>query len=100
MCPCLWFTAAVYGLPVDNLSVRNGDVRLHVEVHGDGPMILLLHGWPDTSALWDDVTPDLVAAGYRVAAPDLRGCGRSDKPDDLASYQMHHLIADVAAIVD
>jgi pimeloyl-ACP methyl ester carboxylesterase len=84
---------------VETLTVRNGDVQLHALVQGEGPAILLLHGWPDTSALWDEVAPDLVATGYRVVAPDLRGCGLSDKPEELSSYQMHHLIADVAAIV-
>jgi pimeloyl-ACP methyl ester carboxylesterase len=75
-------------------------VELHLCVDGDGPTVLLLHGWPDTSALWDEVAPELVRAGYRVAVPDLRGCGLSGKPDDVELYRMHHLIGDVAAIVD
>ena len=61
------------------LEVQSDDVRLHVRVSGAGPTVLLLHGWPDTSALWDDVVSSLVAAGYRVAAPDLRGCGQSEQ---------------------
>jgi pimeloyl-ACP methyl ester carboxylesterase len=84
---------------VEILEVQSDDVRLHVCVSGAGPTVLLLHGWPDTSALWDDVVPGLVAAGYRVAAPDLRGCGQSDKPDDVEHYAMHHLVGDVANIV-
>ncbi len=84
---------------METLSVRNGAVSLHVNLYGDGPTVVLLHGWPDTSALWDEVVPELVAAGYRVAAPDLRGCGRSDKPSDLASYQMAQLIGDAVAII-
>jgi pimeloyl-ACP methyl ester carboxylesterase len=85
---------------VESLSARNGDVELRLRVWGDGPTVLLLHGWPDTSALWDDVVPELVRAGYRVATPDLRGCGDSDKPDEVDLYQMHHLIGDVAALVE
>lgn len=77
----------------------NGEVNLDVRVDGTGPTVLLLHGWPDTSALWADVAPELVAAGYRVAAPDLRGCGRSDKPLDVDNYAMHHLVEDVVAII-
>jgi pimeloyl-ACP methyl ester carboxylesterase len=84
---------------VTTLEVVNGDVRLHVVVEGDGPTVLLLHGWPDTSALWDDVVPELVAAGFRVATVDLRGCGLSDKPTELASYAMFHLVGDVAALI-
>ncbi len=90
----------MYGLVVEQLTVVNGDVRLEVFVQGEGPVILLLHGWPDTSIMWDEVTPDLVAAGYRVAVPDLRGCGQSDKPAELTSYAMHHLIGDIANIVE
>ncbi len=85
---------------METLSVRSADLTLHVEVDGGGPTVLLLHGWPDTGALWVEVAPALVAAGYRVAVPDLRGCGRSDKPEDLEAYRMHHLLGDVGAIVD
>lgn len=90
----------MYGLGVESVQATNGDIELRVHVDGDGPTVLLLHGWPDTSALWDQVAPELVGAGYRVAVPDLRGCGLSDKPDDVELYRMHHLIGDVAAIID
>lgn len=79
--------------------MHSGEVRLEVNLHGEGPTILLLHGWPDTSALWDDVVPELVNAGYRVAAPDLRGCGESDKPNDVDSYKMRHLVGDVVSVI-
>jgi pimeloyl-ACP methyl ester carboxylesterase len=90
----------VYRHEVDTLSVRNGDVNLEVYLDGDGPTLLLLHGWPDTAALWNDVVPLLVDAGFRVAVPDLRGCGRSDKPSDVEDYRMHHLVGDVVSIID
>ncbi|HWD95844.1 MAG TPA: alpha/beta fold hydrolase [Acidimicrobiales bacterium] len=85
---------------MDALTVRNGEVNLHVTVDGEGPLVLLLHGWPDTSALWDEVAPKLIAAGFRVAVPDLRGCGQSDKPSEVDDYRMHHLVSDVVSIVD
>jgi pimeloyl-ACP methyl ester carboxylesterase len=84
---------------MESLRVVNGDVGLHLRVEGDGPTVLMLHGWPDTSALWDEVAPLLVSAGYRVAVPDLRGCGESDKPDEVDLYRMHHLVGDVSALV-
>lgn len=86
-----------------SLEVVNGTVRLHVEVSGEasgGPTALLLHGWPDTGTMWDEVATRLVEAGFRVAVPDLRGCGRSDKPREVEDYQMAHLVEDVAALVD
>lgn len=45
------------------------------------------------------MVPELVGVGFRVAVPDLRGRGLSDKPSDLASYKVHHLIGDVASII-
>ena len=54
------------------------DVRLHYMVAGEGPPVVLLHGWPETSAAWSAVLPAL-ASQYTVIAPDLRGCGASSK---------------------
>jgi pimeloyl-ACP methyl ester carboxylesterase len=85
---------------MDERTVVNEGVALRTWVQGEGPTVLLLHGWPDTHALWDDVAPALVAAGFRVATADLRGCGRSDKPSDTEAYAMRHLVTDVAAIID
>ncbi|HEY5111068.1 MAG TPA: alpha/beta fold hydrolase [Acidimicrobiales bacterium] len=84
---------------MESIKVSSGDVELHVNVSGEGPTVLLLHGWPDTSALWNGVASDLVTAGYRVAVPDLRGCGLSDKPTDVTRYAMHELVSDVACII-
>jgi pimeloyl-ACP methyl ester carboxylesterase len=85
---------------VQHISVKNGPVSLSVQVGGTGPTIVLLHGWPDTSALWDQVAPALIEHGYRVAVPDLRGCGRSSKPEGTANYAMHLLVSDLNAIID
>jgi len=91
---------SVYGRRMQRISVDNGAVRLSMRVEGEGPTVLLLHGWPDTSALWDDVTSGLIDAGYRVAVPDLRGCGQSSKPTATDQYAMHHLVGDVAALIE
>ena len=85
---------------VERISVLNGNVELYVQVAGEGPTLLLLHGWPDTGALWDHMAPRLIEAGYRVVVPDLRGCGLSSKPFDTESYQMAHLVSDVRCIID
>jgi haloacetate dehalogenase len=57
--------------------VQGSGVVLNVRQAGAGAAVLLLHGFPDSSRLWVDVAPRLVAAGYKVIAPDLRGFGRS-----------------------
>jgi haloacetate dehalogenase len=56
-----------------------GDVQLRVRVGGEGPPLLLIHGHPRTSATWHRVAPQLVAAGFTVVCPDMRGYGRSSK---------------------
>ncbi|MDD7939676.1 alpha/beta fold hydrolase [Actinomycetospora lutea] len=76
------------------------DVTLSVIDAGEGPAVLLLHGFPDRATLWRPQIAALVAAGYRVIAPDLRGFGDSDRPDDVASYRLHRSVADVLALLD
>lgn len=85
---------------MSRISAVNGDVEIVADVAGEGPTVVLLHGWPDTAALWDEVGPRLVAQGFRVITPDLRGCGRSSKPATVADYRMHLLVGDVAALLD
>ena len=76
------------------------DITLSVLDAGSGPAVLLLHGFPDRATLWRAQIEALVAAGYRVIAPDLRGFGDSDRPEDVASYRMHRSVADVLALLD
>lgn len=83
-----------------NATVTRGDVTLHLEDEGSGPAVLFLHGWPDTGALWAEVAPRLRAGGFRTLVPDLRGAGRSSKPEAVAAYGMVELVQDAIAILD
>ncbi|HEV7403287.1 MAG TPA: alpha/beta hydrolase [Chthoniobacteraceae bacterium] len=76
--------------------------KLHgVEVGSvDGPLVILLHGFPDFSWGWRKQVPALVALGYHVIVPDQRGYAHSDKPLDLADYRLPELASDVLAIAD
>jgi pimeloyl-ACP methyl ester carboxylesterase len=80
--------------------VDAGDLRVRVATSGpgDGPPILLLHGWPHTWEVWSDVIPLLAASGHRVVAPDLRGIGGTAQPD--GGYDLHTLAGDAAAVLD
>jgi haloacetate dehalogenase len=73
-------------------------VRLHYALEGDGPLVVLLHGWPQTWYCWRKVIPALAGAGHSVLAPDLRGYGHSDKPP--SGYDKRTMAADVRALVD
>jgi pimeloyl-ACP methyl ester carboxylesterase len=75
-------------------------IELAVLDEGDGPAVLLLHGFPDSHRVWRNQIPALVGAGFRVIAPDLRGFGESDKPAEVEAYGFRHSIADVVAILD
>jgi pimeloyl-ACP methyl ester carboxylesterase len=82
------------------MIVPSNGVDLYVEVHGDGEPVLLIHGWPDSSALWRHQVPVLTGHGFRVITPDLRGLGRSGRPEDTDAYQLPTAVADVAAVLD
>ncbi len=66
----------------------------------DGPAVVLLHGFPQTSWCWRGVWPALVEAGYRVVAPDQRGYSPGARPDGIEPYAMPHLVGDVLGVLD
>jgi pimeloyl-ACP methyl ester carboxylesterase len=74
-------------------------VSLHVRQGGKGAAVLLLHGFPDSGRLWSEVAPLLVAGGYRVIIPDLRGFGRSEAPPEVRDYTLGHVVSDLRTIV-
>ena len=84
----------------DHFIVTNG-VTLHVVQAGplDGPVALLLHGFPDFWASWTAQVDHLVQAGYRVWIPDQRGYNESEKPPDIDSYHINILADDVCGLI-
>lgn len=66
--------------------------------HGNGPVVLLLHGFPDSRYLWRYQAPALAEAGFRVVAPDLRGFGDAPKPDAVDAYELANVVDDVTTI--
>lgn len=75
-------------------------IEMHVVIAGQGPDVLLLHGFPDSHAIWRFQIPALVAAGYRVIAPDLRGFGQTEMLPRVSDYRAHKIVADVVALLD
>ena len=80
--------------------VRGAGIDLCVHVAGNGPLVILMHGWPEQSLSWRHQVPALVAAGFQVATPDMRGYGESDKPADPAAYRLDVIAQDMGAIAD
>jgi pimeloyl-ACP methyl ester carboxylesterase len=80
----------------------DGGVGIEVFVEGpdDGVPVLFLHGWPDSHRLWRHQVKALSDAGYRTIAPDLRGFGDSDKPEEVEAYKLAHSVVDMLAVLD
>ena len=81
-------------------NISLGDLTFSVQDEGEGSPVVLLHGFPDSHALWRHQVPALVAAGHRVIVPDLRGFGESSKPAEVERYGVLDLVGDVLGILD
>lgn len=84
--------------PLKHQRLQAAGVELHVAIQGDGPPVLLLHGFPDHWELWQPLM-SLLSPQYRLMAPDLRGYNESDKPRELQAYHINTLVADVRALI-
>ncbi|MFC6064245.1 alpha/beta fold hydrolase [Streptomyces ochraceiscleroticus] len=84
---------------VEHRFVDVNGVRLHIAEQGQGPLVLLLHGFPESWYSWRHQFGPLAAAGYRVVAPDQRGYARSEQPTDISAYTMLHLTGDVIGLI-
>jgi pimeloyl-ACP methyl ester carboxylesterase len=87
-----------YDDSVEHRYADNDGVRIHYAVLGEGPLVVMLHGFPDYWYTWHRQMGAL-SATYRVAAPDLRGYNLSDKPKGIENYGMRALLGDVAAVI-
>lgn len=82
--------------------IQTNNINVFVREAGpvDGPPVLLLHGWPDSSAMWRHQIAALSAKGFHVIAPDLRGFGESDKPANVDDYAFLTTIADITGVLE
>src|SRR5512140_1209322 len=80
--------------------VRVNGLEMNVIIEGEGPDVLLVHGFPDDHAVWRKQIPALVTAGYRVIAPDTRGCGDSEVPPRVKDYRVDRLVSDLVGLLD
>lgn len=82
----------------DFQMLETNGIRLRTVVEGNGPLVILLHGWPQCWYLWRHQIAPLAAAGFQVAVPDQRGYGGSDKPEAIEAYNIIELTNDVAGL--
>ena len=96
--PTSWVDSAMP--EVTHRMIETNGIRLHVAEQGEGPLIILCHGFPECWYSWRHQLPALAKAGFRVVAPDLRGYGRSDRPKEVEAYTILHHIGDIVGLVD
>jgi pimeloyl-ACP methyl ester carboxylesterase len=81
-------------------TIDTGRAKLRAAVEGEGPLVVMVHGFPESWYSWRHQIGPVAAAGYQVAAIDVRGYGGSDKPTRVDAYSMQELTADVAGVVE
>ena len=79
--------------------VSSNGIRIHVAEQGRGPLVILVHGFPESWYSWRHQLPALADAGYRAAAIDVRGYGRSSKPLEVQDYRMVEKVADIVGLL-
>ncbi|MDQ3431065.1 MAG: alpha/beta hydrolase [Actinomycetota bacterium] len=88
------------GAPIAASRVVVNDIELHVREAGAGPLVVLCHGFPQTSSAWTSQIRALADAGFRVLAPDMRGYGASSRPTDLDAYNVEVISGDLLGLLD
>ena len=83
---------------LEDKYAQNGDVKIHYVASGKGPLVVMIHGYPDFSGSWTYLTPKLNDA-YRVVAVDTRGYNLSSQPVGVENYEMPKLVADIDAVI-
>jgi pimeloyl-ACP methyl ester carboxylesterase len=85
---------------ITHRSVDTNGIHMHVAEQGVGPLIVLLHGFPECWYSWRHQLSALADAGYRAVAPDQRGFGRTDRPENVQSYTVLHTVGDLIGLLD
>jgi pimeloyl-ACP methyl ester carboxylesterase len=93
-------SAAIWGMmKISHRTIETNGMSVHLAEAGNGPLVLLCHGWPESWYSWRHQLKALAEAGYRAVAPDMRGYGKTDKPQNIDQYTMLHLVGDMVGAV-
>ncbi len=85
---------------IEFLTVESNGIQMRVATMGEGPVVLFAHGWPESWYSWRHQIKAVADAGFRALAPDMRGYGETDAPEDVTSYNQVNLAADMVGILD
>ncbi len=84
---------------VKHRKIETNGISLHIAEAGEGPLVILCHGFPELWYSWRHQIPALAEAGYHVVAPDMRGYGGSDAPESVEAYSIFQLTGDMTGLV-
>ena len=79
--------------------VATNGIKLNIAEQGEGPLVLMLHGFPESWYSWRHQFAPLATAGYHAVAPDMRGYGKSDKPADIDAYNQVEVVNDIIGLI-
>jgi pimeloyl-ACP methyl ester carboxylesterase len=85
---------------ITHRTVEANGIHLHIAEQGEGPLVVLCHGFPESWYSWRHQLAALSAAGFRAVAPDMRGYGQSDRPEAIDQYTLLHLVGDMVGLLD
>ena len=80
-------------------TLETNGITMHITEQGEGPLVVLCHGFPELGYSWRHQLPALAEAGFHAVAPDQRGYGRTDRPDSIEDYDIFHLVGDIVGLV-
>ncbi|MET0852814.1 MAG: alpha/beta hydrolase [Candidatus Rokuibacteriota bacterium] len=81
-------------------TVEANGIRIHLAEQGEGPLVLMCHGFPESWYSWRHQLAALADAGYHAVAPDMRGYGRTEQPEPIDQYTLLHLVGDMVGVLD
>jgi len=85
---------------ITHRTIQTNGINMHIAEAGEGPLVLLIHGFPELWYSWRHQLPALAEAGYHAVAPDVRGYGDTDKPHEIEAYAMREMVADYLGVLD
>ena len=83
-----------------NRMIDTNGIKMHITEAGQGPLVILCHGFPELGYSWRHQITALAEAGYHAVAPDQRGYGKTDCPESIESYTIFDLVGDIVGLVD
>jgi pimeloyl-ACP methyl ester carboxylesterase len=85
---------------VQHRTVETNGIRMHLAEQGSGPLVLMCHGFPESWYSWRHQLAALAGAGFHAVAPDMRGYGGTDRPEEIDRYTIMHLVGDMVGVLD